>query len=245
MTRISWIVLAVLLMFSISMSGQQPGASGKAAPQGSQPASTAFAAYGRQNAAGPALQNRYPRYVLRAGDTVEISFRLSPEFDQTLTVQPDGFVTLRDAGDVHVQGLTTQELTQEIRKVYGRILHEPMITVVLKDFEKPYFIASGEVGKPGKYELRGQTTLVEAIAMAGGFNEAAKHSEVYLFRRVSDDAVEVKRLNVKRMLAKHNLNEDVILHPGDMFHVPQNMLSKLKGFVIPKATIGPRIDGRP
>ena len=132
------------------------------------------------------FNDRYPRYKLRPGDMFDVSFELSPEFNQTVSVQPDGFITLRGVGDVRVQGQTVPELTETLRKAYGQILHDPLISVTLKDFEKPYFIADGQIGHPGKYDLRGDTTLTEAIAIAGGFNDSAKHSQVLLFRRVSD-----------------------------------------------------------
>jgi polysaccharide export outer membrane protein len=110
-------------------------------------------------------------------------------------------------------------------------LQNPAFTVELKDFEKPYFIASGQVTRPGKYELRGDTTVAQAVAVAGGFNEKAKHSQVLLFRRVSDEWVEVKQLDMKKMFQEANLSEDLHLQPGDMLFVPQNFLSKVKSFI--------------
>ena len=101
----------------------------------------------------------------------------------------------------------------------------------MKDFEKTYFIAGGEVGHPGKYELRDDTTLTEAIAIAGGFNESSKHSQVLLFRRVSNDWAEAKILNVKKMFQAGNLTEDLHLQPGDMFFVPQNQISKIRKWI--------------
>ena len=80
-------------------------------------------------------------------------------------------------------------------------------------------------------------TLTEAVAMAGGFNETAKHSQVLLFRRVNDDWLEAKMFNVKQMLKQGNLHEDPTLHPGDMVYVPKNALSKIKPF-IPNAGVG-------
>ena len=80
-----------------------------------------------------------------------------------------------------------------------------MISVDPKDFEKPYFVVGGQVGKPGKFDLRGDITLTEAIAMAGGFTDAAKHSQVLLFRRVSDQWTEAKIINVKKMLSSQKL----------------------------------------
>ena len=186
---------------------------------------------------GPTFQQRYTRYKLEFGDQFDVSFELSPEFNQTVTVQPDGYITLRGAGDVHVVGQTVPQLTETLKQAYGKILKDPVISVVLKDFEKPYFIADGQVGKPGKYELRGETTLTQAIAIAGGFNDAAKHSQVLLFRRVDSDWVSAKIINVKEMEKKGNLHEDPYLHPGDMLFVPKNRLSKIKPF-LPTASMG-------
>jgi polysaccharide export outer membrane protein len=162
---------------------------------------------------------------------MDLTFEFSPEFNQTVAVQPDGYISLKNVGDVHVSGQTVPELTQTLNTAYGRFLNQPQIVVVLKDFEKPYFIAGGMVEHPGKYELRGDTTLVEAIAVAGGFNDASKHSQVLLFRRVSQDWLEAKILDVKKMLSARNLSEDVHLQPGDMIFVPQNRISKIRRFI--------------
>jgi len=183
------------------------------------------------------FRDRYPRYKIGAGDQFDVNFDLSPEFNQTVTVQPDGYVTMRGVGDLHVQDLTVPELTQTLRTVYGKILNDPILSVVLKDFEKPYFIADGQVGKPGKYELRGDLTLTEAIAMAGGFQDTAKHSQVLLFRKVNDQWTEAKIFNVKQMQKSGNLKEDPMLHPGDMLFVPKNAFSKFKQF-IPTGNVG-------
>ncbi|MGC2401306.1 MAG: SLBB domain-containing protein, partial [Acidobacteriaceae bacterium] len=111
------------------------------------------------------------------------------------------------------------------------------VVVVLKDFEKPYFIASGQVDKPGKYDLRSDLTLTEGIAIAGGLNDKAKHSQVVLFRPLPGGGYEAKLLNVKKLLASRNLSEDLHLQPGDMLYVPQNALSKIRPF-LPTSSIG-------
>jgi polysaccharide export outer membrane protein len=189
----------------------------------SRPVATAGDVRGVQE---PTLQQHNPRYRLCLGDTVEIKFRFTPEFDQSVIVQPDGFISLRDISDLHVAGKTVPEVTEILLKRYSRILHDPLLTIVLKDFEKPYFIANGEVGRPGKYDLRGDTTVLEAVGVAGGFNERSKHSQVLLFRRVSGQWTPVKILDIKAMLSSGNLSEDPRLHPGDMIYVPKNTASK-------------------
>jgi polysaccharide biosynthesis/export protein len=182
------------------------------------------------------LQERNPRYQLGAGDVLDISFTFSPEFNQTVAVQPDGFITLRDVGDLHVQGDTVPQLTEALKGAYGRILRQPVITVVLKDFEKPHFVVGGQVGHPGKYDLRGDVTVTEALGIAGGLNDRAKQSQILLFRRVSQEWVEVKNIDVKKVYAG-NLQEDIHLRPGDMLLVPQNRFSKVKPF-IPTSSVG-------
>lgn len=189
------------------------------------------------SASDSSFRDRYPRYKIRAGDAFDIAFELSPEFNQSVSVQPDGFVTLRGIGDVHVAGETVPELTATLRKAYDKILHDPLISITLKDFEKPYFIADGQVGRPGKYDLRGETTLTEAIAMAGGFLDSAKHSQVLLFRRVNEEWMSAQVVDVKKMQSQKNLREDPLLHTGDMLFVPKNRVSKLKP-LFPSASLG-------
>jgi hypothetical protein len=136
--------------------------------------------------------NRRPLYRLRPSDVAEVTFTISPEFNQTLMVQPDGYVAVRDAGMVYAQGLTMAEFSDSIREAYRGYLHDPEVAVALKEFEHPYFTVGGEVGRPGKYELRTDTTVAEAVEIAGGLTSQAKHSQVVLFRRVDDDLVETR-----------------------------------------------------
>jgi len=174
---------------------------------------------------------RHPLYRLRSSDVVEISFTVAPEFNQALTVQPDGYVMLKDAGMLAVEGLNLQEFGEAVQKAYQGYLHDPQVAVLLKDFEHPYFIVGGEVGKPGKYELRSDTTVGEAVQIAGGLTPQAKHSQVVLFRRVNDDLVETRLLNLKKMLKERSLGEDAHLRPGDMVFVPQNTISKIDRYL--------------
>ena len=192
----------------------------------------------KASAPSPGFSARSPRYRIEPGDTFDVTFELSPEFNQTaVAVQPDGFVTLRSVGDVKVAGQTVPELTQTLRTAYSKILNEPLISVVLKEFEKPYFVADGQVAKPGKYDMHGEMTLTQAIAIAGGFQSSAKHSQVLLFRRVDDQWTEAKLIDVKKMQKNGNLSEDPFLHSGDMLFVPKNVMSKIDRF-IPNLSMG-------
>ena len=206
------------------------------------PDSTAVRAQSTEANTPPGFGERNPRYQLCPGDSLDLRFEFTPEFNQSnVAVQPDGFAALTGIGDVHVAGLTVPELTTTLQSAYGKILAKPVITVVLRDFNKPYFVATGQVGKPGKYELRANTTVIEALGIAVGLNDTSKHSEVWVFHRLPDGNVQSKHINVKRMLAAGNLNEDLLLRPGDTIYVPQNVASKIRAFVQPSlgATVIP------
>jgi polysaccharide export outer membrane protein len=182
------------------------------------------------SASNPGLQQRNPRYKLRKGDSFDVDFAMTPEFNQVVAVQPDGYITLKAIGSMYVEGQTVPELTQTLSNAYTKILHDPVIAISLKDFEKPYFIASGQVAKPGKYDLRGDLTVTEAVAIAGGFDEKSKHSQVVLFHPVPSGGFEAKVINVKKLMASKDLSEDIRLQPGDLLFVPQNAFSKIKPF---------------
>lgn len=175
---------------------------------------------------------RDPRYRLQPTDVIEIHYRYTPEFDQTVMVEPDGFVTLQIVGDLKLQGLTVDQLKAAILEKASLRLRDPEITLVLKDFEKPYFVVGGEVANPGKFEMRGQVTALQAIAIAGGFKTAsAKHSQVLLFRRVGHDLAETQILDLKAAMSTSAKEPLADLRPGDMLIVPQNRVSKIERFV--------------
>jgi polysaccharide export outer membrane protein len=180
----------------------------------------------------PALTGvRRPLYRLCKSDVAAIHFTYSPEFDQTVSVQPDGYIALRGVKQLPAEGVTVPELQDAIARAYAGVLRDPEVSIELKDFDKPYFIVAGEVNHQGKFELRSDITVTEAVAVAGGLTPRAKHSQIVLFRRVSDGLVESRLLDVKSMLKSRSLGEDIHLRPGDLLFVPQNLISKIKQYM--------------
>ncbi|MFB3814507.1 MAG: polysaccharide biosynthesis/export family protein [Terriglobales bacterium] len=204
----------------------QSGDAGSAAP----------AEHSRVASNDPVLATRYPRYEVQPGDVIDVVFAFTPEFNQQVTTQPDGYITLNQIGDVYVRGKTIPQLTEEITRSYSRFLHLPKIALLLKEFEKPHFVVDGQVMKPGKYDLRADTTVTEAVAIAGGLTDKAKTGQVLLFRKVSSDWVEVNKLSLKRIY-DGELREDVHLRPGDMLLIPRSKISKIKAF-LPTYSLG-------
>jgi len=171
------------------------------------------------------------RYRLQPGDVLEIQYRYSPEFNQTVTVQPDGYITLEVGGDLKVAGITVDQMRQAILKKASTRLQDPIATVILKEFQKPYFVVAGEVAQPGKIEMRERVTAIQAIMLAGGMKESAKSSQVVVFRKINSDIAEVKLLNLKTIRRTSDLENDLTLQPGDMVFVPRDKISKIERFM--------------
>jgi polysaccharide export outer membrane protein len=175
--------------------------------------------------------DRNPPYRLQSGDTIQVEYRYTPEYNATVVIQPGGSVNLPMAGDIKLQGLTIPEAQSAIADQASERLNHPEVAVLLKDYVHPYFVVSGEVNHPGRFEMRGDVTAFEAIAMGGGFKDSSKHSQVLLVRKYNRDMAEVTVLNMKAMSHKSEIAEDPLLRPGDMLLVPQNTVSKLERFV--------------
>lgn len=171
------------------------------------------------------------RYMLNPGDVLDIQYRYTPEFNQTVTVQPDGYVSLQIGGDVKVAG---RDLTQVRNLILAQVrtrLESPELTVILKEFQKPYVQVAGEVALPGRLEMREKLTAVQAVMMAGGFKDSAKSSQILVFRKLNADTAEVRSLNFKSLTRTSDLENDLTLQPGDMIYVPRNRLSKFERYV--------------
>ena len=171
------------------------------------------------------------RYRLQPGDVIEVQFRYSPEFNQTVTVQPDGYISLEIGGDLKVAGLTVEDTRRMILRKAGARLQDPVATVLLKEFQKPYFVVAGEVTQPGKIEMRERVTVIQAIMLAGGMKEGARSSQVIVFRKINSDMAEVKLLNLKSIKRTGDLENDLTLQPGDMVFVPRDKISKIERFM--------------
>jgi polysaccharide biosynthesis/export protein len=171
-------------------------------------------------------------YKVRGGDYVNVNFTIDTQFSESVPVRPDGYIALIGAPEIYVMGKTTSQIADEVRQAYQGILGgEPLLSVAVRNFENPFFVVGGEVNRPGKYFLHGDTTMAQCIAIAGGFKSVtAKDSEALLLRRVSDDYVQAKVIDLK-YIDKGELWNDMHLQSGDMIFIPKNRLSKVQPFI--------------
>ena len=184
-------------------------------------------AFGQQGT----LAERDAHYRLQAEDKIEVQYRLTPEFNGSSSVQPDGYASLPLVGEVKMAGLTLEEAAASIRKKAIVRLVDPEVTVLLREYVKPFFVVAGEVARPGRVDLRGPVSLVEAIALSGGFKDSARRTQVVLLRRSTADTAEVKVFDLRKMMTPTSLQEDVPVRAGDMLVVPRNTLTKIEPYI--------------
>jgi len=170
-------------------------------------------------------------YTVHPGDVLVINFRYTPEFNDEVTVGPDGRAMLKSTGEITLAGLTLPQIQQEIIRGSTDKLVNPEVAVALKDFERPNVVVAGEVQKPGQFDLRKPTTVLQAILMAGGPKEDSAMSHVYLFRRINSDTAEVHVLALGRHSAGALAKNDLLLQPGDMILVNRDALEKISRFI--------------
>jgi polysaccharide export outer membrane protein len=167
------------------------------------------------------------RYTIQSGDKFEVAYRYTPELNQTVTVEPDGFINLDPTGELKVSGLTLVQATDLIAQSASKRLHDPKIVLTLKEFHKPYYIVAGEVKRPGRYDMDESTTALQAILNAGGMDAAAQSSQVIVFRRLNAEDDEVHVLDLHRVKKVQDLEHDLMLEPGDMILVPKDRIAKM------------------
>jgi polysaccharide biosynthesis/export protein len=172
-----------------------------------------------------------PRYTLHPGDVLELQYRYTPELNQTVTVQPDGYVNLNLVGDVRVGDMTVEQAHDAIILRAQQHLNAPELNLILKQFQQPYVVVAGEVGKPGTINVKENITAMQAILMSGGFLESAQTSQVLLFRKINSDTAEIKVLNLKKLRKTSDLERDIELRSGDMIYVPRDKLQKISRYI--------------
>ena len=182
------------------------------------------------------LQQRKP-YTLHPGDVLELSYRITPELDQTVSIEPDGYASLNIAGRVTLEGLTMDQAKGRILDRLGDRLKKPELNLMLKDFHKSYVIVGGEVQSPEKLELRDDMTALQALLLAGGVKPSGRSTSVVLFRHINHDDGEIFLLNLgnprgmKKRLADLREKDNPHLEDGDMLLVTPNRVETFSRYM--------------
>lgn len=173
------------------------------------------------------LVQHNPEYHLEYSDSVAVSFRYTPEFNQDVTVGPDGRAEIAGLGTVIAYGLTLDQFKARLVELSSKRLVKPDISLVLKNYVKPHVLVEGEVNTPGRVEIHGDTSALDAIALAGGFRDSASKSNVLLMRADPDHGNQTRVINLSQLIKDHKLEEVPQLHSGDVLYVTTSKFTKL------------------
>ena len=222
-------VLVCAVLFALMLSGCSSGAPARGDVATGRPASVGTEPCLPVAYAAPSTNPN--EYRIQPGDQLGISFYLSPEFDDQVSVGPDGMITLKLVGQLKAAGLTPPELSQEIDKAYSTELRAPDVVVDVKNMPARQVYVEGQVNHPGAFPLLGGMTALQAIAEAGGFTDTATDSSIVLIRRDACGNVQGERLDLASAVDHPGQGEDAMLVPYDVLVVPRSRIANVDLFV--------------
>ena len=152
-------------------------------------------------------------YRLAAGDKLRIEVYKDAQLSQSLQIRPDGKITLPLVGDVAAAGHTSVELRDAISASLKEYITNPVVTVIVTEASPQVVYVTGEVNKPGALTLAGQMSILQALAMAGGFTDFADKKNILIKRRTAK-GMETLKFNYKNALAD-DTKEPLQLQAGD------------------------------
>jgi polysaccharide export outer membrane protein len=159
-------------------------------------------------------------FIIGADDVLAINVWKEPEVSRSVPVRSDGKISLPLAGEVQAAGETPRQLELEIAKRLQSYMSEPEVTVIVQQINSQKFNILGQVLKPGSYPLANSPTVLDAIALAGGFRDFAKKKSIYVLRQSPGGGQVRLPFNYKDMVKGKNSDQNVKLQPRDTIVVP-------------------------
>jgi len=159
-------------------------------------------------------------YVIGSADRLSINVWKEPDMTQTVPVRSDGKITLPLVGDIQASGRTTQQLQEAITAKLQTYMTHPEVTVIVMQINSQKFNILGRVTKPGSYPLTTTTTVLDAIADAGGFQDFAKTKKVYILREKANTGEKRIAFNYKDVIQGKHPEENIRLQADDTVVVP-------------------------
>jgi polysaccharide export outer membrane protein len=159
-------------------------------------------------------------YRLAPGDKLRVEVYKDAQLSQSLQVRPDGKVTLPLVGDIVATDLTPIQLRDRIAASLKEYVTNPVVTVIVVEASPTMVYVMGEVSQPGSIAMRGQMTVLQALAMAGGFREFANPKDIRILRRTSANSQSMQTIRFNYNEAIKGNVAPFFLAPGDMVVVP-------------------------
>lgn len=170
-------------------------------------------------------------YRIQAGDQLAISFYLNSEFNQDITVAPDGKAMMLMIGPVQAAGLTPDQMASNLNKAYQSELRNPGATVHVKNMPGRQIYVQGEVAKPGSFSLQPGMTALQAVADAGGFTPDSAPGSVVLIRRDACGQPQASKVNLQVAMKDPGAGDDPALMSHDVVVVPRSTIANIDLFV--------------
>ena len=158
-------------------------------------------------------------YKIGAGDVLAIQVWREPSLSGQFTVRPDGKITFPLLNDIRAEGLTPLELKSSLEKRLSKFISSPLVTVGVQEVNSKNIYVLGKVNTPGKYPLTTETTVLQAIAEAGGLAEWAEGDDIVILRKKNGKQVKIEFDYDDVSKGKH-LEQNITLKPGDTIVVP-------------------------
>lgn len=170
-------------------------------------------------------------YTIGHGDVLDVLFLYNRDLSQTeLKVRPDGKISLPYVGDVLVVGKAVSEIDSLITARYSKIIVEPDITIIVRDFTPNAVYVLGEVVSAGGYAYRTGMTLLDFLALGGSLKDTAMRSAVIVIRRVAPDHVVGIQVDLGELLGGKRFDLNIPLEPSDIIYVPKSKLARGQEF---------------
>jgi polysaccharide biosynthesis/export protein len=206
-------VLTLLVLASIGAFAQSDSASRP-------PASPADKQAGAKQEQGSQGTHSDSSYVIGANDVLAINVWKEPDVSRSVPVRSDGKISLPLVGELTASGQTPLQLEQEITKRLQNYISEPEVTVIVTASKSQKVNIMGMVSRPGSYVLTSSTTVLDAIAMAGGFKDFAKQKSIYILRQAPDGTQNRIPFNYKEVIKGKNPEQNIRMQAGDTLVVP-------------------------
>jgi len=158
-------------------------------------------------------------YRIGPGDSLQVFVWKEPELTREVTVRVDGKISIALLGDVQAAGSTPGELADELARQLKRFIGNPLVTVGVVQPRSTRFFVLGQVTRPGEFPLSGPTTVVQALALAGGFKDYAKTDEIVILRQEAGGSTFIP-VNYKRLESGKDASQNIQLKAGDTVLVP-------------------------
>lgn len=159
-------------------------------------------------------------YVIGIGDSLDINVWKEGELSKSVAVRPDGIITLPLVGEIKAAGLTPNQLQDQLTASLSKVLSDPQVTVIVIGVNSLSFNIMGNVAKPGYYPLTRPVTVLDAIALSGGFRDFAKEKKIYILRTTPDGRQEKLHFNYKEVIKGQNMSQNILLEPRDVLVIP-------------------------